>query len=155
MRQFYDTTQKLKDLLIGDADINTVTIGNLSEVDLDKQTIFPLAHIIPDDVTTNGRTLAMSFTIVICDMVNQTREEDRDQVDPFHGSDNLQDIWNTMLTVGVRMSEEFRRGDTWTENYEISETNTLTPFQDRFTNLLAGWVIDVTITVPNTDMSLC
>ena len=51
MRQFYTVTQKLHDLLIADNNVNVVTIGDVSEADLAKQSIFPLAHIIVGDTS--------------------------------------------------------------------------------------------------------
>jgi hypothetical protein len=42
MRQFYDITKKLKDTLEAHSQVNVVTTGDLFDVDLNKQTIFPI-----------------------------------------------------------------------------------------------------------------
>jgi len=44
MRQFYDITQKLKDTLEAHSQVNVVTTGDIFDIDLNKQTIFPLSH---------------------------------------------------------------------------------------------------------------
>ena len=45
-RAFYQVTETLKAQLLLDVNVHTVTTGDISEVDLQKQTIFPLSHII-------------------------------------------------------------------------------------------------------------
>ena len=46
VRGFYILTQAIKDALLQDPNVNTVTEGDLFDVDLAKQTIFPLSHLI-------------------------------------------------------------------------------------------------------------
>ena len=46
MRQFYNITKTLKDTLEAHSQVNVVTFGDIFDVDLNKQTIFPLAHIM-------------------------------------------------------------------------------------------------------------
>ena len=43
---YFDIIDKLKAHFDGDVLVNTVTQGNLFDIDLSKQTIFPLVHII-------------------------------------------------------------------------------------------------------------
>ena len=50
-RGFYLITDKLRDELIADDTINTVTYGDITQVDLSKQTIFPLAHVMINSVS--------------------------------------------------------------------------------------------------------
>ena len=42
MTHVYDILEIIKDELLASPSVNTVTYGDLSEVDLDKTTIFPL-----------------------------------------------------------------------------------------------------------------
>jgi len=50
-RGFYVITDLIENLLIADEYINTVTYGDISDVDLNKQTIFPLGHLIVNNIT--------------------------------------------------------------------------------------------------------
>ena len=50
-RAFYQITETIKSNLLSDVNVNTVTTGDISDVDLQKQTIFPLCHIIINNVT--------------------------------------------------------------------------------------------------------
>jgi hypothetical protein len=153
MRQFYQVTDKIKNTLLADVNCNNVTIGQLNEADLAKQNIFPLAHIIVGDASLNGSTISMDFTIICMDIVDFNKETLRSQDDTFHGTNDLQDIYNTQLAVVNRLVEVLRRGDE-TQNYELVGTFNATPFQDRFENMLAGWAIDLTIVTPNIELCI-
>ena len=45
MRQVYTVIDKLRERLDANTTTNKVTFGDILEIDLDKTTIFPLAHI--------------------------------------------------------------------------------------------------------------
>ena len=51
VRAFYDLTTKIKDTLLADENVNSVTLGDITDIDLNKQTIFPLSHIIVNNAT--------------------------------------------------------------------------------------------------------
>jgi hypothetical protein len=141
MRQFYTTSTKLKDLLEADANVNTVTIGDITEVDLSKQGIFPLSHLMPIEATMQGNTIELTYTVICMDVVDFNKEDVRDVPEAFYGNNDLHDIWNTQLAVMNRLIENLRRG-------------TATPFKDRFENLLAGWAADISIIVPNNEICI-
>ena len=46
IRGFYQLTETIKQQLLLDKNINTVTTGDICDVNLNKQDIFPLGHII-------------------------------------------------------------------------------------------------------------
>jgi hypothetical protein len=83
MRQFYNATKKIHDLLMADTNVNVVTIGDITEVDLAKQTIFPLSHIIVGDTALNGSTMTMNFTVICMDMVDINKNQLRNETEPF------------------------------------------------------------------------
>lgn len=154
MRQFYEVTQKLKDTLISDDDVNVVTLGDTSDYDLDKQTVYPLAHIIPGNVALNGSTVGMDFTIVFMDRPYTSKGDKRDVADPFHGVDDLQDVWNTQMQVANRLTQRMQRGDLFSDLYQLDGTPSVEPFMDRGENVLAGWVLNFTVLAPNNDMCI-
>ena len=49
-RAFYQATETIKSQLLADINVNSVTTGDIADVDLQKQTIFPLSHIIVNNV---------------------------------------------------------------------------------------------------------
>ena len=99
MRQFYDITTKLKDTLEANSQVNVVTTGDIFDIDLNKQTIFPLSHIIINQATFDGQVVRMNVSLVCMDLVDETKENPRLQAEPFYGISNEQNILNTQLAV--------------------------------------------------------
>ena len=133
---FYNLTDRLKEELLKDAFVNTVTYGNIFEVDLNKQTIFPLSHFIVNNVVDRDNTLVFSISLLCMDIVDESKE---DTVDGFVGNDNEQDVLNTQLAVANRIGAMLKRGDLYREQYQLDGDISLEPFVDRFENKLAGW----------------
>ena len=71
MTTFYDIIDKMKTYLQGNNNINTVTFGDLFEVDLAKQTIFPLAHIIVNSCTFQEHVVRFNMQIICMDIVHE------------------------------------------------------------------------------------
>ena len=78
IQSFYDLTTKIKDILQADENTNTVTFGDITEVDLNKQTIFPLSHIMINNVTDNGQTLSYNISVMAMDIVDTSKDETTD-----------------------------------------------------------------------------
>ena len=70
-RAFFLVTDTIRDTLLLDEDINTVTYGDLTEVNLNKQDIFPLAHLILNQVTHSERVLTFNVSILFMDVVTK------------------------------------------------------------------------------------
>jgi hypothetical protein len=75
---FYDITEKIKDTLLVDANVNTVTTGDITRLDLSKQTIFPLAHILINSCTTQEQVLVFNITILTMDIIDIDKENNTD-----------------------------------------------------------------------------
>jgi len=151
MKQFYDVTTKLKDALIAEPFVNNVTFGSLSEVDLDKQTIFPLAHIDVTSSIVSTSVIRFSMSVLVMDIVDISKEE---TTDTFMGNDNEQDVLNTCLAVMTRVLNKLQRGSLYRDKYQLEEDVTVEPFTDRFENKLAGWSTTFEVVVQN-DMTVC
>jgi hypothetical protein len=155
MRQFYDITTKLKDTLEAHSQVNVVTTGDLFDIDLNKQTIFPLSHIIINQASFEGQIVRMSVSLVCMDLVDDTKENPRAQAEPFYGTSNVQDILNTQLAVINDVVTELRRGTLYSDLYQLDGNPTCTPFLERFENLLAGWTATFDVLLANTEISVC
>jgi hypothetical protein len=151
IRGYYQLTNTLKDKLLEDQSINTVTSGDLSDVNLNKQDMFPLAHIIVNNVTVGEQTLTFNVSVLACDMVNQSKSK---TVDRFIGNNNMQDILNTQLGVLNKLIQLLRRGSLHTDQYQLQGDPTLEPFYDRFENQLAGFSATMDIIIYN-DITIC
>ena len=151
VRGFFQLTETIKAELLGDVNINTVTTGDLTDVNLNKQDIFPLGHIIIDSVVDEEQVLRFNMTILACDIVDQSKDL---TIDRFTGNNDVQDILNTQLAVLNRLTQRLRMGPLYTDMYQLDGNPTLTPFYDRFENQLAGWSATITVLIYN-DIYIC
>ena len=151
MKGFYNLTDKLKDALLAEPFVNTVTFGSLDDVDLNKQTIFPLSHIIVNNTTVGSKTLTFNVSILAMDIVDISKEA---TTDIFVGNDNEQDVLNTQLALLTRIINTLQRGDLYTELYQVEGDVNCEQFVDRFENKLAGWAATFDVLVQN-DMTIC
>ena len=151
MKGFYQVTDKLKALLNAEPFVNTVTYGSIDDVDLDKQSIFPLSHIIVNNALVGTKTTTFNISVLAMDIVDISNDE---VTDVFVGNDNEQDVLNTQLALLTRVINELQRGDSYTNKYQVEENVTCEPFVDRFENKLAGWSATFNVIVVN-DMTIC
>ena len=151
IRGYYQLTSTIEEQLRSTEFTNTVSIGDISKVNLNKQDIFPLAHMIVNSVTTEEQVLRFDISILACDIVDQSKDITTDR---FTGNDNEQDILNTQLLVLNKLIQKLRMGSLHTDMYQLDGDPTLTPFSDRFENELAGWTADITILIYN-DIYIC
>jgi len=151
MKGFYNLTKKIKDSLLEDDFCNTVTYGDIFDVDLKKQSIFPLSHFIVNSGSYNGSVWTFSVSLLCMDIVDYSKE---DTTDIFTGNNNEQDVFNTQLAVINRLLERLRRGDLRGELYQLVGTPSVEPFKERADNMLAGWTVTFDVDVVN-DMTIC
>jgi len=151
MKGFYQVTQVIKDQLLSDVNVNTVTTGDITRIDLSKQTMFPLSHLIVNNVGNEDNILRFSLSVLAMDVVNISKEE---VVDIFIGNNNEQDILNTQLAVLNKLVQVLRGGTLHTDLYQLDGTPNFEPFYDRFENEMAGWALTFDVIIPN-DISIC
>ena len=151
VRGYYLITQTIKDQLLLDENVNTVTTGDLTEIDLSKQTIFPLSHIIVNSATLNEQVISFSITVLSMDIVDLNKDVVNDI---FVGNNNEQDVLNSQLAVQNRLFGLLRQGTLFNDNYQLVGSPSCEPFYDRFENELAGWSTTFDVQIPN-DIYLC
>jgi len=78
IRSFYLLTQAIKTELENDPSINTVSFGDITELDLRKQTMFPLAHIMLNSVTNRDNVLVYNISVFVMDLVDSSKSETED-----------------------------------------------------------------------------
>lgn len=151
MKGFYQVTQVIKDQLLADVNVNAVTFGDITRIDLSKQTMFPLSHLMVNSVSNEDSILRFNLSILSMDIVNVSKEK---TIDIFLGNNNEQDILNTQLQVQNKLVQLLRGGDLHRQLYQLDGTPTFEPFYDRFENELAGWSMTFDIIIPN-DIEIC
>ena len=148
---YFDLIDKLKTHFDNDVLVNTVTQGNLFDVDLNKQDIFPMVHLIVNTASLESNVVRYNISILAMDIVDITKDE---TVSKFDGNDNELYVLNTQLQVLTRCYELLLRGDLWTDKFQIDGNPTCEPFVDRFENKLGGWTMTCDILIPN-GMTIC
>ena len=136
--QYYKTYNNVIDNLkcIGanHPQINTTTDGDIYDIDLEKNTIFPLLHINPVNVRTGKGELIYNFKLFLCDLV-----------EPHYS--NEQDVMNDTLHILTDIIAYLKHRSGINEKFHIDTNASFTcePFTERFDNALFGWVMDLSI----------
>ena len=151
MNGYYYVINTLKNYLKETEFINTVTVGDIFKVDLNKQTIFPLSHIIVNNAQLGENINTLNISILFMDLVNESKEE---IIDVWDGNDNEQDVLNTQLALASRLTSDMKRGTLFSDLVQIESDPNAEPFVDRFENKVAGWTLTFDVITPN-DVTIC
>jgi hypothetical protein len=151
MTGYYNLLDKLKTHFDSDAIVNTITQGDIFKVDLAKQTIFPLIHIMVNSCTIDEQTTTWNVSLIAMDIVDLSKSL---TTDVFLGNDNEIDVLNTQHAVLNRVYDIMKRGSLMYDLFQVEGTATLEPFTERFENYLAGWTMTLDIVTPN-QMTIC
>lgn len=149
MNGLYRVLEKIKEVLEADIDVNKVTYGDITQIDLDKQTIYPLSHVMLNTVVSNEQVLRFNISIIAMDIVDVTKEED----DGYERS-NEQDVLNTQLAVLNKTIQKMRIGTLYRDKFQVEGDVSIEPFTDRFENQVAGVVGTFDIIIEN-DVDVC
>jgi hypothetical protein len=146
----YRIIKSLETELLSNPFCHKVTMGTLTEIDLAKNTIFPLSHISLDTVSHKENTLAFQITIYNLDIVNISKEVNND----IFGNDNLVYIWTNQLYVINRLVGRIKQQTIYSDGWELSGEPQSDFINKEMENMLAGFQTTLTIIVPN-DINLC
>jgi len=128
--------------------VNTVTVGDVFDIDLEKNTIYPLMHINPTSTDVGRSELTLNFQIFIMDLVEPDESNEQEVL-----SDTMQ-MAIDILSLFQHSSQLNSAIEEVNIEYSTSETFSLEPFTERFDNSVTGWVFSLPITVMN-DMQTC
>jgi len=147
--------------------IESVSVGDIYDINIAKMQLFPLMHINPVNVTTGQSELLFNFQIFVMDLVS---EKDNWQTFQAQGltklidpKNNEQQVFNQTLDIAtdfigmLRHSKQqslFGVNDINEAIYFTEGEYTIEPFSERFDNLCCGQVFQVGIKVMN-DFQTC
>lgn len=143
----YKTYSNVVDTLkcIGDQhkEIQTTTTGDIWDIDLEKNTMYPLYHINPANVEVNMGQKTFNFQIFVMDLVEPHLSNEQ-----YVLSDTLQictDIISILKHGEVLYGYNQVHGEE--ERYFVDDDFTLEPFTERFDNSVTGWVVEISVVV--------
>ena len=151
MKSFYKVIDTIRDVVNAEPFNSTVEEGNIADIDLKKQTIFPLANVNINNMTIEENHVIFNVTLFLMDIVDVSKKNDTTQ---FLGNNNSQDIINTQSALAVRVIRVLQKSDLYRSEFEITGSVNCEPFEERFDNNLAGWACTFDIAT-KTDMSYC
>lgn len=145
MQTFYNIVGKIKTLLEADDFVNTVTKGLRSDIDTQKQNVYPLSHVQINQSSPEGSVWRFNITTFHLDQLNISKNP---ETDLYIGNDDEDDIFNTQLAVFNRMYEQLRKGSD-TATYQMDGNPTCIPVMGEFDQGLTGWECTFEILTPN------
>jgi len=154
--------------------IQSTSVGDIFDINLEKMQKFPLLHINPTSVTTGDSQLVYNFQIFIMDMVTEKDnwKTNRSQIVSSTNNEftklvktlsNEQDVFNETLQIVtdfIGMLRHSSRQSLQGVNdinfplYFTQDQFTIEPFSERFDNLCCGWVFNIGVLVQN-DFQTC
>jgi hypothetical protein len=155
MTTVYNILSTIKTFLRNNPIVNTVTFGDISDIDLNKTTIFPLTHFFINNVTVVDQAMQVSISMLFTDVVDHSKNFNNNDFGNREDDTNLIDVYNTQLQIANALIQDLKRGDLYRDRYQLEGNPVLEPFNDRFEDELAGWTVDLTITIPNDSISVC
>ena len=156
-KTFNNVIDTLKNLGKVHQNITTTTTGDIWEIDLAKNTLFPLMHINPVNVQTSATTLTYNFQIFIMDLVSEKEDWTETNFQSANNLSNGQEVLSDTLQICTDIIAMLRHSK-WQSELE-NDINaavmwgdgdfSLEPFSDRFDNEVTGWVFTLPLIVHN------
>ena len=132
------------------AGFKRVTFGQEGEVDLQKQSIYPLAHMTINSNTQTSSISTFSYEITILDLVDVNSESPRDSLNQMSLTTNIEDVFHDL---SYKWSVAWRGIKQAANNQiELPDSVTLNAGYAEVQNKLAGYTIAFEITIPNTPL---
>lgn len=124
--------------------VNTVTFEKTSDIDLNKENIYPISNIDLIDSIVLDELITFNFIITVI----QQRDIDNElNNDKLFGS-NLIDNLNETHSIAVRFINNIRKGYN-DENIDIESVGNLSMVKFNNTNLLDGVRFNLAVSIPN------
>jgi len=161
-KTYNNAIDTLKQLGAEHEQIATTTTGDIWKIDLAKNTLFPLFHINPVNVTTGQSSLTYNFQLFVMDSVTEKENWTEANIQSANYLSNEQEVMSSCLQIctdiiGMMRHSKWQGAGELDINDPVYFTEgeyTLEPFQERFDNLLTGWVFSIGIVVQN-DFQTC
>ncbi len=147
----YRVIDTIKNELNSNPFCNKVTLGELTEIDLAKMTMFPLANITLDNVTHKENSLSFQITVTNVDIVDISKDV---PLDDIYGNDNLVYIWTNQLYVINRLVARLRESSINDYIWELDNDPQSDFINKEMENMLAGFQTTINLTIPN-DINKC
>jgi len=148
MNSLFALTDAIKNELDSNVLLNSVTYGDVDEIELLKSNRYPLAHVGISTGTISDATSDINLSVIFIQQVDDVKNQE----DSFNDSELY--AQNNMLSAATRLVQVLKRGDLYQQGFQLEENATVEFFGDRFTDKVAGVTVDMTVTIKN-QASIC
>lgn len=151
MNNYFKVIDDLKAIAIAEPFINTVTQGDITSVDLKKSTIYPLCHLMVNNVQMASNTLILDVSMILIDIIDFSKESSSSDL---RGNNNEMDVLNTQLSVAGRIQALLLRSLNYKDTYQLERPLDCEPFTDKFDSSdVAGWTVSFSVLMGNDSTS--
>lgn len=151
---FYQVTERLRDLFLAQG-FRSITLDEEKDLDIKRQSIYPLAHIVPvSSGFTSSSTNTFGFLLIALDLTDFNKSDPRDENLMFYGIDNRQDILHSLYEKLGNVVIDFVRGDSYSDNMVATLPISIDPIIAELENVLTGWTCLINITIPS-NLTIC
>ena len=148
MNSLFSLTDAIKQELDSNVLLNSVSYGDVDEIELLKTNKYPLAHVGISTGTISDSTSTIEMSVIFIQQVDDVKEQE----DSFNDSELY--AQNNMLAAATRLVQVLKRGDLYAQGFQLEDDATVDFFGDRFTDKVAGVTVDMTVTIKNS-VSVC
>ena len=144
-KNYNNTIDTLKQLGANHYQIKTVTTGDIWEISLETNELYPLMHVNPINAVAATHQMTLNFQIFIMDLV-------------FNDESNEQEVLSDCLSICNDLIGTLKNGESlYLSNVDQGENAayftegdvTIEPFTERFDNSVTGWVFTLPIVIEN------
>jgi len=144
-KNYNNTIDTLKQLGTNHYQIKTVTTGDIWEIYLEKNELYPLMHINPVNAVAQNNQMTLNFQVFIMDLV-------------FPDESNEQEVLSDCLSICNDFIGTFKNGESLLlsnqgldaiPKYFTEGDITIEPFTERFDSSVTGWVFTLPIIIEN------
>ncbi len=148
MNSLFALTDAIKQELDSNVLLNSVSYGDVDEIELLKTNKYPLAHVGISTGTISDSTSTIEMSVIFIQQVDDVKAQE----DSFNDSELY--AQNNMLAAATRLVQVLKRGDLYAQGFQLEDDATVDFFGDRFTDKVAGVTVDMTVTIKNS-VSVC
>ena len=152
---YYNVLNYFKTIMDNHPSIQIVTQGLLQDFDTKEFPQYPVSNVSILRADFIDTVTEYEIQLIIADKIKNKNNESNPlhntQIIPFYGVDDVVDIYANALGIINDLTSYTQKS---VDGFEILETISNEPFEDRFNNGLAGWVSTFTLTVHN-DRNRC
>lgn len=151
---YYVMMDYWKTILGNHPSIGFVSQGDIFSLDIKEFPQYPLANINVDSMDITDKIATYNFTLILADkpktITPDSINNKNKQVIPYDGISDLQDIYANLMGI---MNDVMA----YTNNFGQFELGNIkaVQFLDNFDNVLAGWVVNFDLSVPNNCFNYC